>query len=121
MEASMNRREFIAASAACVCALPRSLGARETANVQAHLFISGTVQGVSFRASTREQAKQRGVTGWVKNLKDGRVEALLQGPKDKVDEVIQWCHRGPPAAKVEKVVVTWEKFEEEFKDFDVFD
>jgi acylphosphatase len=121
MEASMNRREFIAVTAACAWAFPCALSAREAANVQAHLFISGTVQGVSFRASTREQAKQRGVMGWVKNLKDGRVEALLQGPKDKVDEVIQWCHRGPPAAKVEKVVVTWEKVEDEFKDFDVVD
>jgi hypothetical protein len=85
MEASMNRREFIGATAACAALIPRVLGAREAAIVQAHLFISGTVQGVSYRASTREQALQRAVTGWVKNLKDGRVEALLQGQKDKVD------------------------------------
>ena len=68
----MKRREFIAMTAGAVLILPRGLGAREAAIVQAHLFISGTVQGVSYRASTREQAKQRGVTGWVKNLKDGR-------------------------------------------------
>jgi acylphosphatase len=120
MEVSMKRREFNS-RAAGLLVLPLLLGSRDAAVVQAHLFISGTVQGVSFRASTREQARQRAVTGWVKNLKDGRVEALLQGPRDKVDEVIQWCHRGPPAAKVEKVVVMWEKVEEEFKDFDVLD
>jgi len=85
----------------------------------ARLFISGVVQGVSFRASTQTEAKKLGVKGWVKNLADGRVEALLQGPKDKVEDLIRWCRHGPPAAKVDKVDVAWEKPSEEFSDFDV--
>ena len=88
-------------------------------DVRAHLFISGQVQGVSYRASTQEQAKKRGVTGWVKNLPDGRVEAVLQGPKDKVDDLIEWCRKGPPAAKVDKVEVSWEKAEEDLKTFEI--
>ena len=95
MEAPMNRREFLL--------IP--LAAALSCTVRVRLFISGIVQGVSFRASTQDQARQRGVVGWVKNLEDGRVEALAQGSKDKVDELVRWCHRGPPAAKVEKVAV----------------
>ncbi|HLY10214.1 MAG TPA: acylphosphatase [Planctomycetota bacterium] len=87
--------------------------------VRAHLFISGTVQGVSFRASTQGEARTLGVRGWVKNLADGRVEAVLQGPRGKVDDLIRWCHRGPSAARVEKVEVAWEKADDEFSDFDV--
>jgi acylphosphatase len=87
--------------------------------VRAHLFISGVVQGVSFRASTQGEARSLGVKGWVKNLADGRVEAVLQGPKEKVDALIRWCHRGPAAAKVEKVDVSWEKADDEFPDFDI--
>ena len=87
--------------------------------VRAHLFISGIVQGVSYRASTQVEAQKCGVVGWVKNLEDGRVEAVLQGPRTQVEEVIRWCHRGPPAAKVEKVAVAWEKAADEFKAFDV--
>lgn len=85
----------------------------------AHLHISGIVQGVSFRASTQTEARKLGVTGWVKNLADGRVEAVLQGPKEKVEELIRWCRKGPPAAKVDKVEVVWEKSADDFKDFEV--
>jgi acylphosphatase len=109
MEASMNRREFLM--------IP--LAAALSCTVRARLFISGTVQGVSYRASTQEQARPRGVVGWVRNLDDGRVEALLQGSKDKVEELVQWCRKGPPAAKVEKVVVSWEEVGDEFKTFEV--
>jgi acylphosphatase len=94
-------------------------GFRPAEDVRAHLFISGRVQGVSYRASTQEEARKRGVTGWVKNLADGRVEAVLQGPKDKVDDLIEWCRKGPPAAKVEKVEVSWEKPEEDLKTFEI--
>ena len=95
------------------------LGRRLPETVRAHLFISGTVQGVSFRASTQGEARRLGISGWVKNLTDGRVEAILQGPQEKVDDLIRWCHRGPPAAKVEKVELSWEKIDGEFSDFDV--
>lgn len=134
----MKRREFLAAAAAAFPGLSDAPAVRpdllevilnawkgfqkraEAAEVvRAHLFISGIVQGVSYRASTQIEAQKRGVVGWVKNLEDGRVEALLQGPRSKVDEIVRWCHQGPPAAKVEKVVVAWEKAADEFKAFDV--
>src|SRR5262245_53775440 len=99
MEASMDRREFLM--------LP--LAAALACTVRVRLFISGVVQGVSYRASTQEQAHRRGIVGWVKNLEDGRVEAVAQGSKDRVTELIAWCRKGPPAAKVEKVEVTWEE------------
>lgn len=76
---------------------------------RAHLFISGRVQGVTFRASTRRRAKKMDLNGWVKNLKDGRVEAVFEGPEGKIKEMVDWCHRGPRAARVENVEVEWEK------------
>lgn len=74
----------------------------------AHVFIRGHVQGVSFRANLWREAKKNGLTGWVRNNKDGSVEAVLQGDPDKVNETIKWAHRGPPAAKVESVDVSYE-------------
>jgi acylphosphatase len=129
MEA-MNRREFLASAAGAavweksILSFGRTFVeqiaiALQPRRSRAHLFISGVVQGVSYRASTQEQANQRGVVGWVRNLQDGRVEAVLQGPKEKVDDLIRWCRRGPPAAKVEKVDVAWEKVADEFPRFDV--
>jgi len=75
---------------------------------RAHVFISGRVQGVFFRATTKRKARKRGVKGWVKNLADGRVEAIFEGEEDKVKEMIQFCHEGPRSARVEKVEVDWE-------------
>jgi acylphosphatase len=69
------------------------------------LRIKGRVQGVFFRESARHHASQLGVRGWVRNLPDGDVEALAEGPRDKVDELVAWCHKGPPAARVEQVLV----------------
>jgi len=111
----MKRREFLAAG----LALTAEAAFASSCTVRVRLFISGTVQGVSFRASTQEQARKRGVVGWVKNLDDGRVEALAQGTREPVDELVRWCHRGPPAAKVEKVDVSWEEVGDELKSFDV--
>ena len=73
------------------------------------LFISGRVQGVWFRESCREQAVALGVTGWVRNLSDGRVEVVLEGPEAAVDRVVQWCHDGPSRAHVERVEVQVEE------------
>ncbi|RLE60332.1 MAG: acylphosphatase [Thermoprotei archaeon] len=89
------------------------------ANVRAHIFVSGIVQGVFFRATMREVARKYGVTGWVRNLPDGRVEAVLEGPEEAVKKVIEWAHRGPPLARVEKVEVKWEEYKGEFKDFNI--
>ena len=73
--------------------------------VTRHLFISGRVQGVSFRASMVVQATRLGTTGWVRNRSDGRVEALVQGHPDTVEQIIAWAHGGPPRAQVTGVVV----------------
>jgi len=74
---------------------------------RAHVFVSGRVQGVFYRANTRENARERGVDGWVKNLEDGRVEAVFEGPEDAVEEMVEWCHTGSPAADVEDVEVEY--------------
>lgn len=70
---------------------------------RAHVFVSGNVQGVFYRATTREKAQELGVDGWVMNLEDGRVEAVFEGPPDAVEAMIEWCHTGSPQADVEGV------------------
>jgi acylphosphatase len=69
------------------------------------VFVAGRVQGVWFRESCREQAVALGVTGWIRNLADGRVEVVLEGPEAAVERVVQWCHDGPSRAHVERVEV----------------
>ncbi|HDN83419.1 MAG TPA: acylphosphatase [Candidatus Altiarchaeales archaeon] len=91
----------------------------EDEEVQAHVFISGRVQGVFFRATTRDIAKKLGLRGWVRNLRDGRVEAVFQGKKSDVEKAIEWCHHGPSLAKVENVEVIWEKISERYEDFEI--
>jgi acylphosphatase len=71
-----------------------------------HVFISGTVQGVWFRAWTTQEAQARGLDGWVRNRRDGRVEAVFAGPASRVDEMLAACNSGPPAAEVEDVNAT---------------
>lgn len=78
------------------------------ARTRAHVFVSGTVQGVFFRATTRDEARDRGVGGWVRNLEDGRVEAVFEGEPDAVQEMVAFCHEGSKAAVVEDVDVTEE-------------
>lgn len=70
---------------------------------QVHLWISGNVQGVGFRASMRRRAKNNDVTGWVKNLEDGRVEAVLEGEEEDVAKVMDWARKGPNIANVENI------------------
>ena len=75
--------------------------------------ISGRVQGVGFRWFTKDVAVREGVTGWVKNLPDGRVELRAQGTKARVETLIEWCRKGPPAARVTAVDVDWEPVDPE--------
>ncbi|UPV74501.1 acylphosphatase [Halorussus limi] len=75
---------------------------------RAHVFVSGNVQGVYYRANTRDAARERGVDGWVRNLDDGRVEAVFEGPQDAVEEMVEWCHTGSPAADVDGVEVEYD-------------
>lgn len=83
------------------------------------VYISGKVQGVFFRAYTKEEADKLGIKGWVRNLPDGRVEALFEGPAEAVEEMIKWCHRGSPSSKVTSVEVEEEPYRGEFKDFSI--
>ena len=86
---------------------------------RAHLYVSGQVQGVFFRDSARERAEQLGLTGWVKNLPDGRVEALFEGPSERVREMVRWCEQGPPHAAVESVKTEFEAFKGDLTGFEV--
>ena len=76
---------------------------------RAHVHVSGNVQGVFYRANTRDTARELDVDGWVRNLKDGRVEAVFEGPEQAVEELIDWCHEGSPAADVSAVDVEYEQ------------
>ena len=76
--------------------------------VRAHVFVSGQVQGVGFRWSTVDEAEKFGVNGWVRNLPDGRVEAVFEGTQDVVDKMIAWCYEGPKLSVVESVEVEYE-------------
>jgi len=78
-----------------------------TDRTHAHVFVSGRVQGVFFRATTRDTAREHGVDGWVKNLADGRVEAVFEGPEDAVEAMIEFCHGGSPQARVDDVEVEY--------------
>jgi acylphosphatase len=71
-----------------------------------HLYIEGRVQGVGYRASFAAQARNTGISGWVRNRLDGTVEALIDGPDETLAQLIQWAHRGPPAARVTQLTVT---------------
>ncbi len=77
--------------------------------VRAHVHVSGTVQGVGYRANTEETATRRGVDGWVRNLDDGRVEAVFEGDPRSVESMIGWCHTGSPRASVDGVAVAYEE------------
>ena len=90
-----------------------------TAKIRVHIFVSGKVQGVYYRQNTMEAAKAEKVTGWVRNLSDGRVEAILEGDEPSVSKVVEWCQKGPPNAQVEKVDATLEKYTDEFSDFTI--
>ena len=70
-----------------------------------HVIISGRVQGVWFRASTKQKAEQLGLKGWVRNVPDGKVEAIFEGDENQINEMTKWCHRGPPLSKVTNVEV----------------
>lgn len=81
------------------------------------MIIRGLVQGVWFRQSTKDEASRLGVHGWVRNLPNGNVEALFEGEKKKVEELVGWCHRGPSGAQVASVDIAWEQYQGEFGHF----
>ena len=87
-------------------------------NVRAHVFVSGLVQGVFFRQNTVLQAQIVGVNGWIRNLFDGRVEAVFEGDQKKVEKLVDYCRKGPVHAEVEEVEVTYEDYKGEFVGFE---
>jgi acylphosphatase len=76
--------------------------------VRAHVFVSGKVQGVYYRANTRDTARKHDIDGWVRNLDDGRVEAVFEGPEGTVESMVEWCHTGSPRARVDDVDVEYD-------------
>jgi acylphosphatase len=84
-----------------------------------HVLIEGRVQGVFFRASTRDEAQARGLTGWVRNRPDGRVEAVFEGDKQVVENMLAWCHKGPSYAYVDRVETDWQAYVGDQTDFRV--
>lgn len=107
------------ATATTSASAPATVPATMAGQRRVHVFVSGRVQGVSYRAFTRQNAIDLKVRGWVMNLSDGRVEAMLEGPADKVGELLQKMRRGPQAAAVEQVKATDEKPTGEFHDFEI--
>ena len=87
--------------------------------VRAHLIVSGLVQGISFRYYTRLKAQETGVTGWIRNLAGGEVEAVFEGEEINVKEMIEFCKKGLPNAFVENVDVKWEDFKGETDGFEI--
>ena len=87
--------------------------------LRAHVVIHGLVQGVFFRATTVDRARSEGLTGWVRNTQGGSVEAVFEGNEGPVKDIIRWCEKGPLAAKVEQVDVSFEEFQGEFTDFTI--
>ncbi|MCP3951391.1 MAG: acylphosphatase [Desulfobacterales bacterium] len=87
--------------------------------VRAHVIIHGRVQGVFFRLETQKAARQFGVTGWVRNLSDGNVEAVMEGSAAAVDALFDWCGRGPRLARVDKVDIIRASYVGEYDSFEV--
>lgn len=81
--------------------------------------IVGFVQGVYFRATTRQQACQLSLTGWVRNCPDGSVEVVAEGEREPLDSLVAWCHQGPLGAEVARVEVSWEPYQGEFSSFSI--
>ncbi|MFC1802383.1 acylphosphatase [Thermoproteota archaeon] len=87
--------------------------------IRAHIIVEGRVQGVGFRANTRRMANQLGLKGWARNLRDGRVEIVVEGELELAERLIQWCNRGPTSAYVSKITTEKTEATGEFNRFTV--
>ena len=87
--------------------------------VIAHIVVSGKVQGVCFRMETKRVAERYNVSGWVRNNRNGTVEAVFEGEKDDIASVIEWCKKGPSHSKVSRVDITEENYTGKFRGFDI--
>lgn len=88
-------------------------------HMRVHVIISGRVQGVWFRVETQKAARQYGVYGWVRNMTDGRVEAVFEGTREQVEAMLKWCQKGAPLSRVDQVEKTDEAFTGEFDSFEI--
>jgi acylphosphatase len=88
-------------------------------HVRLRVLVSGWVQGVFFRSETKREAEKRGVKGWVRNLYDGRVEAVLEGEEEAVKKIIDFCRKGTHHARVKDVELKWEDYKGEFRGFKI--
>ena len=95
------------------------LNQNNTIKVRAHIIVRGKVQGVYFRQNAQRVCNEYGVTGWVLNVDDGSVEAILEGNKNSVEEAISWFKVGPPSAHVEKIEVNYDRYMGEFREFKI--
>jgi acylphosphatase len=87
------------------------------AQARLHAVIRGRVQGVAFRYATEDRANRLGAVGWVRNRRDGSVELLAEGEREKLEELAAWCRRGPSLARVDEVEIDWQEAEGEFSKF----
>ena len=88
-------------------------------NLQVHVIVSGRVQGVSFRWYTQREAQTYGLTGWVRNLSNGQVEAVFEGDSQAIHEMVAWCYMGPTSARVDNVAVDYRAPTNEFTGFKI--
>lgn len=84
-----------------------------------HIFVNGKVQGVYYRQNTAQKAQELRINGWVRNLSDGRVEAVMEGDEINIDKMLAWCKQGPPDAIVSGLEVNNEEYKDEFNAFDI--
>jgi acylphosphatase len=97
----------------------KSTPIEQTMKERAHIIVKGIVQGVFFRYNTMCVAESLGIKGWVRNRRDGSVEIVCEGEKEKIEELVKWCWKGPPGARVEDVSVMREEYAGEFKNFEI--
>lgn len=84
-----------------------------------HIFVSGKVQGVYYRQNTAQKAQEFGISGWVRNLSDGRVESIMEGDEVNISQILTWCKQGPADADVSGVEIINEEYKNEFTSFDI--
>lgn len=87
--------------------------------IRAHVVLSGRVQGVYYRQNTVKQAQKLGLSGWIRNLNDGKVEAVFEGEKENIEKIVNWAKKGPFFARVSSLKIEWQKYKGEFNNFGV--
>ncbi|HHE76436.1 MAG TPA: acylphosphatase [Candidatus Parcubacteria bacterium] len=87
--------------------------------VRAHIFVSGVVQGVFFRASVAEKARNLDLSGWIKNLDDGRVEIIFEGSEERIKKMVFWIRSEPGMWRIKDIQIEWQSYKEDFNNFEI--